>query len=155
MLSAALPIASGVQGGNAPASDYETLVIVALIVALGAACVSIALYLRRRQRRSRPVADQWQALAVMRELCPHGWRARLTVYGSDAALPAEAPVARARPVGLEWTQFEAGRDGIAVERRLWAPTISEALQAMVEDRRTDIILEQVEQAAADTEWPED
>jgi hypothetical protein len=155
MVGAALSIASGVQGGNAPAPDSETLVIVLLIAALGVACAAIALYLRRRRARSRPVADQWQALAVMRELCPHGWRARLTVYGSDAALPAEAPVSRVRPVGLEWTQFEGGRDTAAVERHLWAPTISDALQAMVEDRRTDVILEQIDQAAHDPNWPED
>src|SRR5271170_4478580 len=123
MVSAALPIASGVQGGNAPAPDYETLVIVLLIAVLSAACAAIAVYLRRRQRRVRPVADQWQALAVMRELCPHGWRARLTVYGSDDALPAQAPVSRVRPVGLEWTQFDGGLDGTAVQRQLWAPTI--------------------------------
>jgi hypothetical protein len=152
MLSTALLIASGVQGGNAPASDSETLVIVLLIAVLSLACVSIALYLRRR--RPGPVADQWQALAVMRELCPHGWRARLTVYGSDAALPAEAPVSRARPVALEWTQFESGPAAAEVERHLWARTITEALQAMVEDRRTDLILEQIEQAAHDTQWPE-
>jgi hypothetical protein len=155
MVGAALSIASGVQGGNAPASDSETLVIVLLIAALSVACVVIALYLRRRRAHSRPVADQWQALAVMRELCPHGWRARLTVYGSDAALPAEAPVSRVRPVGLEWTQFEAGHDTGAVARRLWAPTIGEALQAMVEDRRTDVLLEQIEQAANDSNWPLD
>jgi hypothetical protein len=155
MVSAALPIASGVQGGNAPAPDYETLVIVLLIAAMTATCVGIALYLRRRQRRSRRVADQWQALAVMRELCPDGWRARLTVYGADAPLPAEAPASRLPPVGLEWTQFEGERGRIAVERSLWAPTIGEALQAMVEDRQTDIILEQIEQAVHDPTRPDD
>ncbi len=156
MVSAALLIASGVQGGNAPAPDYETLVIVLLIAAMTATCVVIAWYLRRRQRRSRPVAaDQWQALAVMRELCPDGWRARLTVYGADAPLPPEAPVSRVPPVGLEWTQFEGRRGRIAVERHLWAPTIDHALQAMVEDRQTDIILEQIEQAAHEPTQSED
>jgi hypothetical protein len=31
---------------------------------------------------------------------------------------------------------------------VWAPTIGDALQTMVEDRRTDLTLEQIEQAAA-------
>jgi hypothetical protein len=154
-VSTALLIASGVQGGNARAPDYETLVIVMLIAVMTAACVVIALDLRARQRRPRPVADQWQALAVMRELCPHGWRARINLYGSDAPLPAEAPVSRVPPVGLEWTQFEEEHGRIAVERRLWAATISQALQAMVEDRQTDITLEQIEQAAHDETWSGD
>jgi len=91
----------------------------------------------------------------MRELCPHGWRARLTVYGAEAPLPAEAPVSRVPQVGLEWTQFEGEHGRIAVERRLWAPTIGRALQAMVDDRQTDIILEQIEQAADDPTRSED
>ncbi|HTA32689.1 MAG TPA: hypothetical protein VK721_04620 [Solirubrobacteraceae bacterium] len=101
------------------------------------------------------VPGRWQALAVMRELCPHGWRARLTVYGAEAPLPAEAPVSRVPQVGLEWTQFEGEHGRIAVERRLWAPTIGRALQAMVDDRQTDIILEQIEQAADDPTRSED
>jgi hypothetical protein len=33
-----------------------------------------------------------------------------------------------------------------VARRVWAPTIEQALQVMVDDRRTDLTLEQIEQA---------
>lgn len=41
-------------------------------------------------------------------------------------------------------------------RRVWAPTIGEALDAMVADRRTDETLEEIEQgAAADGAlWPD-
>jgi hypothetical protein len=34
-----------------------------------------------------------------------------------------------------------------VARRVWAPRIDQALQSMVDDRRTDIALEQIERAA--------
>ena len=32
-------------------------------------------------------------------------------------------------------------------RRVWAPTIAEGLAAMVEDRRTDEVLERIERSA--------
>jgi len=124
-------------------------------VAMTLACVAIGVYLRRRQRRPKPVADQWQALAVMGELCPYGWRAQITLYGWGAPVPADAPPSRVPLVELEWTQYdEPGH--VAVARRVWAPTISQALQAMVDDRQTDIALEQIEQAATDedTWWNE-
>jgi hypothetical protein len=58
-------------------------------------------------------------------------------------------------VELEWKQFEQEPGRVAVERRVWAPTIERALQTMVDDRRTDVALEQIEQAAAengDVSW---
>jgi hypothetical protein len=42
---------------------------------------------------------------------------------------------------------------LIVSRRLWAPTIVEALQLMVQDRQTDLTLEEIEQAAADDDSP--
>ena len=48
---------------------------------------------------------------------------------------------------LEWKQFDEEPGRVAVARRVWAPTIGEALQSMVEDRRTDIALEEIERAA--------
>jgi hypothetical protein len=142
-------LGSGVQGGHVKAPAYETLLLVLLIVVMTAACVLIAIYLRRRYRRPKPVADQWQAMAVMGELCAHGWQAQITLYGWGAPVPADAPPARVPLVELEWKQFEEESDHVAVARRVWAPTIGEALQTMVEDRRTDIALEQIEQAVAD------
>jgi hypothetical protein len=143
------------RGGSTYAPLYETFVIVPLIVAMTLACVAIGVYLRRRHRRPKPVADQWQALAVMGELCPYGWRAQITLYGWGAPVPADAPPSRVPLVELEWTQYdEPGH--VAVARRVWAPTIGQALQAMVDDRQTDIALEQIEQAATDedTWWNE-
>jgi len=144
----ALVLAFG-QGGNAPSPWYESLLIGLLIAAMTVACVLIFIYLRRRSRRARPVADQWQALTVMGELCPHGWQAQITLYGWGAPVPADAPPSRVPLVELEWRQFDEESGRVAVARRVWAPTIGEALQMMVDDRRTDITLEQIEQAAED------
>jgi hypothetical protein len=151
-----LVMASGVQGGAAhPAVAHDTLMVVAMIVAMVGAAMLIYLYIRRRAGRQQPVSDQWRALAVMGELCPHGWQAQITLYGWGAPMPADAPPSRVPLVELEWKQFaeEAGR--VAVARRVWAPTIAEALQSMVEDRRTDVALEQIEQAAGGELWWED
>ncbi len=142
-------LASGVQGGHAKAPGYETLLFVLFIAVMTAACAWIAVYLRRRYRRPKPVADQWQAMAVMGELCAHGWQAQITLYGWGAPVPADAPPSRVPLVELEWKQFEEESGHVAVARRVWAPTIGEALQTMVEDRRTDVALEQIEQAVAD------
>ena len=156
-MSAALglsPLGSGVQGGHAV--PHDTLWVVLITVALALGCVPIFIYLRRRQRRPKPVSDQWQALAVMGELCPHGWQAQITLYGWGAPVPADAPPWRVPLVELEWKQFDEEPGRVAVARRVWAPTIEEALQTMVNDRHTDITLEQIEQSIAEDEdaWGE-
>ena len=152
-----LVLASGVQGGNARAPGYETLLIALAIAVLTAACVWIAIYLRRRYLRPRPVGDEWQALAVMGELCAHGWQAQITLYGWGAPVPTDAPPARTPLVELEWKQFDEESGRVAVARRVWAPSISEALQSMVEDRRTDIALEEIERSVGegDDAWWEE
>lgn len=149
-------LASGVQGGHAPTSGDETFVIVLLVAVMALASVFIVRHVRRRNRHPKPVNDQWQALAVMGELCPYGWQAQITVYGWGAPVPADAPPARVPLIELEWKQFEEESGRIAVARRVWAPTIGQALQTMVEDRRTDLTLEQIEQAAAEDDlwWGE-
>lgn len=141
-----LVLASGVQGGSALAHD--TLLIVLLMLAMAAACVLAGLYLRRRHRRPKPVSDEWQALAVMGELCPHGWQAQINLYGWGAPVPTDAPPSRVPLVELEWKQFDEEQGRIVVARRVWAPSIGKALQSMVEDRQTDIALEQIEQEAS-------
>ncbi len=133
-------MASGVQGGHAQAPGHETLVVVSVIAALAAAAALIVIHLRRRSRQSKPVVDQWAALVVMGELCPDGWQAQITLYGWGAPVPAHAPRGRTPLVELEWKQFEEETGRVIVARRVWAVTIGEALQAMVDDRRTDITL---------------
>jgi hypothetical protein len=150
-----LVLASGVQGGHAQASGSETVLLALAIAALAIATVGIAFYLRRRYMRPKPVTDQWQALAVMGELCPDGWQAQITVYGWGAPIPDDAPPSRVPPVELEWRQFDGELGRVAVARRVWAPSIEKALQAMVEDRQTDLTLEQIEQAVegdGDMRW---
>lgn len=140
-------LASGVQGGHAHAHD--TLWVMLLIAALAIAAAAIVTYLLRRARQPKLVANQWQALAVMGELCPHGWQAQITLYGWGAPVPADAPPSRVPLVELEWKQFEEESGRVAVARRVWAATIEEALQAMVEDRWTDVTLEEIELATGD------
>jgi hypothetical protein len=144
-------LASGVQGGHVRAHD--TLWVMGVIAGLAIAVAAIVTYLRRRARRPKPVGDQWQALAVMGELCPHGWQAQITLYGWGAPVPADAPPSRVPLVELEWKQFEEESGRVAVARRVWAATIEQALQAMVEDRWTDVTLEEIErEAEEDPGW---
>jgi hypothetical protein len=148
--SALLVMGSGVQGGHAHAPGYETVVIAALVVLMCVAGTVIYLHMRRR-RRHRPVGDHWQALAVMGELCPHGWQAQITLYGWGVPIPDDAPPSRVPLVELEWKLFEEETGRVAVTRRVWAPGIGEALESMVEDRRTDLTLEQIEHEASPEE----
>jgi hypothetical protein len=145
------------RGGHLPALTRDTLTIALLTVAMLVACGLIVVYLRRKARRIKPVADQWQALAVMGELCAHGWQAEITLYGWGAPVPADAPASRVPLVELEWKQFDEESGRVAVARRVWAPSISEALQSMVEDRRTDVALEEIERSVGEEEdawWEE-
>ena len=140
----------GFRWGSSSAPWFETVVIMLVIAAMAAARVLVFIIgQRRRDRRPKPVADQWRALAVMGELCPHGWRAQIGLYGGDAPVPADAPASREPLVALEWKQYAEESEQVVVARRVWAPTIGQALQAMVDDRRTDITLERIERAAGE------
>jgi hypothetical protein len=141
----------GWQGCHEHAPGYETALVALFIAALFGACVVIWLVLQREHRRPKPVSDQWAALTVMGELCPHGWQAQITLRGEGAPVPADAPPVTAPLVELEWKQFAAEPGRVAIARRVWATTIGDALQAMVDDRRTDLTFEQIEQAVAETE----
>jgi hypothetical protein len=145
--SAALLLASGVQDGKLP--SHETLLIVGIIAGMALAMLGIVLLLRRRKARQKPVEDQWQAMAVMGELCPNGWTAEITLYGWGAPVPPDAPAARVPLVALEWKQYGEEPGRVLVARRVWAPTISQALQSMIEDRRTDLALEEIERTVSD------
>ena len=109
----------------------------------------------RRRLRAAATAET-RARAMMSELCPYGWHARITLL--EGAIDPEGNVAGgARPrVALDWTELSPETSRPAVMRRVWADSIGAALDAMVADRRTDETLEQIEQrAVADgARWPD-
>jgi hypothetical protein len=122
--------------------------LIALLLVLGAL---ILLVQRRRKRRPRTVSDRWSALAVMGELCPQGWQAEITVRGSGAPLPPDAPRGPRPPVAVEWKIYEEASGEVTLTRRVWAETVEQALQKMVEERHLDLELEQIEQSVIPTE----
>src|ERR1019366_5154072 len=71
--------------------------------------------------------------------------------GGTAALAGAAPLAgRGRDgllVAVGWSELPDAGDGPPVKRRVWAATIADGLAAMVEDRRTDEVLERIERSA--------
>jgi hypothetical protein len=110
-----------------------------------------------RRRRLRAAANvERRARAMMDELCPHGWRAQITLLDGTGDYPAVGPTGEPARVALDWIELEDESGRAAVSRRVWARTISEALDAMVADRRMDETLEQIERAAAadGAPWPE-
>lgn len=109
---------------------------------------------RRRNQRLAATAEQ-RARAIMSELCPHGWRAEITLF-EHPERDGRDDEPRPDRVRLEWTELRDESGAPAVMRELWAPTVGAALQAMVADRQTDETLEQIEQGAAweGAHWPE-
>jgi hypothetical protein len=139
-------IVEGYRWGSDSAPWLETLAIMLAVVAMAIACVLVFRRLRRRERQRKRVADQWQTLAVMGELCPRGWQAQITLYGDGAPVPLDAPAARAPLVELEWQHFDGEPRQVIAARHAWARTIGGALQMMVDDRCTDLDLEQLRHA---------
>ncbi len=105
---------------------------------------------RRRNRRSHAMAEI-RARAMMSELCPYGWSAQITLFDGARGADEEPPP---DVVALDWIELGEDRSRPKVLRRVWAPTIAQALGAMVLDRQTDAALEQIElQATADgADW---
>jgi hypothetical protein len=148
-----------------PANLLEPLALLVFIVVVAVLVVPLLELLvsrsrsglrfwRGKRRRARAAANaELRARALMSELCPHGWRAQLTLFEiGDEELRA-APNGALNRVALDWMELEPESGRPAVMRRVWAPTINEALDAMVADRRTDETLEQIEHgAAADGAW---
>jgi hypothetical protein len=152
-------------GPNLTLTDLVVLASVMAGAALGVEILRRVLprargvFRARRARRRRLVESagaERRARALMSELCPHGWRAQITLFGPGDEMPAEAPPGEGARVALDWAELVAEHDRVVIARRVWAPTIAEALEAMVSDRRTDETLEQIEQGAvADGElWPD-
>jgi hypothetical protein len=108
----------------------------------------------RRRLRAAATAET-RARAMMSELCPYGWHARITLLEGAIDLDGNVAGSRSR-VALDWTELSPETGRPAVMRRVWADTVGAALDAMVADRRTDETLEQIEQGAvADGAlWPD-
>jgi hypothetical protein len=103
----------------------------------------------RRYRAARPHDDdEVRARALMGELCPNGWQAQITMFGAVASAPPDAPRFESGGlVAIDWAELPGDDDEQPVVRRVWAPSIAAALDAMVEDRRTDEVLERIERTA--------
>jgi len=106
---------------------------------------------RRRRLRAEATAEL-RARAMMDELCSNGWQAQLVLFSSGEQLPPEAPDRAQTRVQLDWAELREP----TIIRRIWAPSVSQALEAMVADRITDETLQQIErQALADgANWPD-
>jgi hypothetical protein len=158
-VSANTPTLLGIQIPHLQAGDgWSAVGVIALILLFAGLCTALfAVGIRRARRRGPEIADEWSARAAMDELCPHGWQAQITVYGSSAPPPPDAPPAQRPQVSLDWAELSDGPFGpgkVAVVRRVWAPTITTALARMVDDRRTDATLEEIERAGKpdETDW---
>jgi len=131
-----------------PLPENHALMAILAIVVLAAIGGAITVWQLRRKHRPARVTDQWSALAVMGELCPHGWNAEITLRGRGAPRLVDAPFSSAPPVAVKWKLYEKDSDRPAVTRWVSASTIDEALQTMVDDRRLDVTLAQIEQSPA-------
>jgi hypothetical protein len=137
--------------------------LVALLIGiplLGALAATVATavgrtMLRRRRRAGSDLRDaaalEGRLRATMSELCPHGWRAQVILFGPEDELPPATPPGTRFRVALDWAELAADGEEAAIVRRVWAPTVAEAMEAMIVDRRTDETLEQIERAAV---WPD-
>jgi hypothetical protein len=126
---------------------------------LAAAAATLLATAGRHRWRRRPAQAELQSAAeleerlraTMSELCPHGWRAQITLFGPEDELPPDAPAGTRSRVSLDWAELDEAGDDALIVRRVWAATVAEAMEAMVADRRTDETLEQIERAAV---WPD-
>ena len=150
----------GVRFHPGAVSLFVPLILVAFVMCIGAVVIPVLVFAISscrsalsswRERRQASVGAELHARAMMSELCPHGWRAQITISSGEGQADD-----RPGEVALDWTELRDASGRPAVMRRVWAPTIGEALDAMVVDRRTDETLEQIERGAvADGAlWPD-
>lgn len=166
VLSLAVQFGGG-RGHPVSMSLLEPFALVAFVICSGAVGVpllgllvsgargALRAFKARRRRLRLAASAEMRARAMMSEMCPHGWRAEITILDGESALE-DSERARGDRVAVDWAELEGDGGRPAVMRRVWAPTIGEALDAMVADRRTDQTLEQIEQGAvADGAlWPD-
>jgi hypothetical protein len=143
---AAIRSAATVAGrGLAVVAQLEVVLVGGVLLVL--AGLLLLRELRRWRADRLPLGEEVRARALMGELCPHGWQAQLTLYSSAQAGPeGDAPEDGAL-VALDWAELPEEGEEVLVKRRVWAPTIADGLAAMVEDRRTDEVLERIERLA--------
>jgi len=153
MLAALRSGASAASRSLAVVAQLELVLVGAVL--LGLAGLLFARELRRWRSRHRPHSHEVRARALMGELCPNGWQAQLTIHGSRPALAADAPGGGEGLVSVDWSELPAEGGERPPVRRVWAATIAEGLSAMVEDRRTDEVLERIERSAGGDDDPWD
>ncbi len=133
-------------------AQLELVLVGAVLLVL--AGLLLARELRRWRNRERPHSHEVRARAMMGELCPNGWQAQLTLYGSEPAALPGAPPGAGPLVAVDWSELPGEGGEAPPMRRVWAPTIADGLAAMVADRRTDEVLERIERSAgADDDDP--
>jgi len=148
-LPAALPIREQPDfPQQAGTSVPEAALLAGMLIAVLAMARAIIRW-RARRDRDQLRFDEERARAEMDRLCDHGWTATMTLHGQGAGLSSAAGPDRGARVRVEWAELGAGDGGRPeplVVRRLWASNVGAALRGMVEDRRLDFELEQIERA---------
>ncbi|MGA8217008.1 MAG: hypothetical protein WB771_00450 [Solirubrobacterales bacterium] len=150
---AALPIRE--QPSPSPSTVVPEWLALVIGLALGMLLFGAVLLVGRKRKRRQPSAES-RTWAEMDRLCEQGWSARLTLYGSGARLPEDAPGIAGVRVKVEWAELredDAGDQEIAVARLFWSRSVAAALRAMVQDRDVDHQLEEIERAFAGRKPP--
>ncbi|MCW3064139.1 MAG: hypothetical protein JWN32_1311 [Solirubrobacterales bacterium] len=148
MVASAVLVLSLQTPPRLPPGNVGVSLQIAAAVLLGCVLLTAAAVVLDRRRRSHTVDEEQLARAAMDELCPHGWRAQLALYGPGAPMPEDAPLVAGPLVSVDWAEYAADGGGevrIAVMRRSWGRSVAGALRAMVADRRLDRTLEEIEQ----------
>jgi hypothetical protein len=149
--------ASTAGRGLAVVAQLELVLAGAVLLVL--AGLLLARETRRWRGRHRPHSDEVRARAMMGELCPNGWHAQVTLYGSPAEVSNVGELGAAREAGtavaIDWAELPGEGGESPPTRRVWASTIADGLAAMVDDRRTDEVLERIERSAGADDDPWD
>ena len=153
MLAATRSGASAASRSLAVVAQLELVLVGAVLLVL--AGLLLAREVKRWRTRHRPHSHEVRARAVMGELCPNGWQAQLTLYGSGSAAAPPGSPQGGEVVAVDWSELPGDGGELPPTRRVWAATITDALAAMVQDRRTDEVLERIERSAGadDDPWP--
>jgi hypothetical protein len=146
VLAAIVPSATTSSRTLAVAAQVELAVAGAVLLVLAGLLLSREI---RRWRVDHPHDDdEVRARALMGELCPNGWQAQITMFGAAATAPPDAPRFESGSlVAIDWAELPGEDEDPPMVRRVWAPTIAAALEAMLDDRRTDEVLERIERTA--------